>query len=177
MTPTDFDLHLSITDLFLFPNDGPDGEQNDEEIKNEFSKILKYLGFEIHISSLFKFYIDNVRNGEGDIYIFKNDIGIFILDLYKDDFDQIDMISIFLRQFDKKDDTLLKLASDLFYSSEYRISFGASIQSNRICLIMDEPVKCIDTKYLIEFYKDRKKIWSHGTDSDKELFVSIDDLK
>ncbi len=153
MAPTEFDIVISITDLIFFPDENYD----DVEVRYEFANILNYLNIKIDIPSLYYYYFDNVKGGEGDIYIYKNENNSLVIDLYKDEFDQIDLINVLIRHGSKASDEFNKMMSSFFNSSEYKISYTANFGSHILNRVFDEPVNQINSSKLDEFYKNRNR--------------------
>lgn len=151
MTPTEFDIAISITDLFFFPDENCD----DVQIRSEFLNLLNFLDLKIDIVSFYNFYFDNVKADEGDIYIYDNKKNILVIDLYKDPFDQIDCISLLVRYGGKLNKEFNKMISDFFNNSEYKIAYTANFGSPRLNRILNEPVNEIEPSKLDEFYKKR----------------------
>ncbi|MFZ3193663.1 MAG: hypothetical protein WA154_10735, partial [Moraxellaceae bacterium] len=92
INPKDFYIAVSISDLVMWK-----GGEDVECVGNPF--LIQALNIlEIHLDPVqFYFqYVEELAIGTGDVYLYKQDLkgeGIFAINLFKDVYDQLDIIS------------------------------------------------------------------------------------
>ena len=118
---SDFYVAVSMTDLFVW-----NGEGEHDFVGNPFL-ILVFNLLEIHfdLTSLYSIYFTETPIGTGDVYLYKesmNGEGIFAIDLFRDIYDQLDIIRFAIRT--KKNASAVRIAlQNFFASSKYQMRY------------------------------------------------------
>ncbi|RYG15374.1 MAG: hypothetical protein EOO07_15565 [Chitinophagaceae bacterium] len=97
----EFNVYVSINDFVLTT-----GSNGDEYIANHYlEKALNELGVSVDICSLYFQYFNEIEIGKGNVYLYTNSNepeNIFVIDMYRELTDQLDIVSFSVRCSDKR---------------------------------------------------------------------------
>lgn len=136
INPKDFYIAVSISDLVMWK-----GDEDVDCVGNPFFiQALNIL--EIHLDPVqFYFqYVEELAIGTGDVYLYKQDLNgesIFAINLFKDVYDQLDIISFGIRT--KKNALDVRVALRAFFdSATYQVQYEEGNRLVSVSSLMDE---------------------------------------
>ncbi len=133
----EFSLCVSMCDLISWY-----GDTDHEFIANvELEQTLIAMGIHCNIKNLHSLYFESTEVGAGDIHVFRgsnSSTNVFVVNMYRELTDQLDLILIAIRCDPKIVASVLKHLRVFFDGASCQVSFNQSSYSKHLHLLLDE---------------------------------------
>jgi hypothetical protein len=133
----EFDVCVSMNDFVSWP-DGNDGEF----VANvDLQGVIGALGIDLDIGDLYVRYFKNTQLGSGDVHVFRspaNESNIFVVDLYRELTEQLDLVAFSIRCDETCCQTVLKHLRQFFDRASCQVAFEQLGYSQRLRARLDE---------------------------------------